>query len=138
MPISRKGLMTARCLVVAFIACFTFGACTQQRAGLPRQDLDTLTREQITENRFVNAYDAVQAMRSNWLQTRGTDSFQTPSEVLVYLDNVKMGGVLELRAIPTTTIAFIRHFDGVEATNRWGVGHAAGVIQVSTFREGRR
>lgn len=130
--------MAARTLFVALLACVTFSACSQTSRAMPRQNLNLITREQIMENHFNNAYDAVRATRSNWLQTRGTDSFETPSEIVVYRDNVKLGGVEELRAIQASTIAFIRWFDGVDATSRWGVGHAAGVIQVSSFTEGRQ
>jgi hypothetical protein len=131
--------MIMRTFAIAFLACVTLAACSQHRGGrAANQNPNLITREQLTENRFVNAYEAVQAMRGNWLQTHGTDSFSSPSEVLVYLDNVKLGGVNELRSILTTHIAFLRHFDGLEATSRWGVGHAAGVILVSTFTESRR
>lgn len=131
--------MTTRAFNVAILFCAMLGACSQHRDGsLPGQSLDVITREQLTDRRFDNAYDAVQAMRSNWLETRGTDSFLTPSEVLVYQDNVKLGGTDQLRAITTMTIVSIRYFNGTEATSRWGVGHSAGVIQVSTFTEGRR
>jgi hypothetical protein len=128
--------MAARAFV-AFLACVSLTVCSHNRGGMPRQNLDIITREQIAENHFINAYDAVRAMRSNWLEAHGTDSFKTPSEVIVYRDNVKLGGVEELRAMLATTIAYIRHYNGVDATSRWGVGHAAGVIQVSSFAESR-
>jgi hypothetical protein len=130
--------MAARTFSVALLACISLTACSQNSSGrLPRQNLELITREQITENNFINAYDAVQAIRSNWLQAHGPNSFQTPSEVIVYRDNVRLGGVEELRGMETMTIAYIRHYNGVEATSRWGVGHAAGVIQVSSFTKGR-
>ena len=91
-----------------------------------------LTQEQIAAQHFNTVYDAVEALRSNWLQTRGTDSFQNPSEVRVYLDNTLLGGVQKLREIAANTVTFIKYFDGVAATARWGVGHAAGVIYLST------
>jgi hypothetical protein len=136
-PFSRKGLMAARTVLLAFLACVTLAACSQNSRGQPRQNMSLITREQIDANHFLNAYDAIQATRSNWLQTRGTDSFATPSEVIVYRDNVKVGGIEELRSIKATTIAFIRYYDGMEATSRWGVGHSVGVIQVSSFTENR-
>ena len=46
-----------------------------------------------------NALVAVQTLRSNWLQTRGRDSYASPSAVVVYLDNQKLGGTDALRAI---------------------------------------
>lgn len=100
------------------------------------RDHGMLTKEQIAENHFNTAYDAVEALRSNWLRARGPDSFQTPSEVLVYLDNTRLGGTDTLREIAANTIYYMRWFDGVAATGRWGVGHAAGVIYVSTHPVG--
>ena len=97
-----------------------------------RRDHSLITREQIDQHKFNSAFDAVQSLHSNWLQPRGTDSFNTPSIVLVYYDNVRMGGVETLRAIHARTVDHIRHHNGVDATARWGVGHSAGVIFVST------
>lgn len=115
-------------IVVMAAAC----AGTSGRSPGPRPSLDTITREQIVEHRFTTAYDAVAALRSNWLTPRGTDSFQTPSEVLVYLDDVKLGGVDSMRGVNTLSVSFIKHYDGLSATQRWGVGHASGVILIST------
>jgi outer membrane cobalamin receptor len=69
------------------------------------------------------------------MSTRGTDSFNSPSVVLVYFDNVKLGGIETLRTIEPGAIAKIEHFDGPEATARWGVGHAGGVILISTSKK---
>jgi hypothetical protein len=96
------------------------------------RDRSLLTRAQFGANQFNTAFDAIEALRSNWLKTRGTDSFQSPSQVRVYLDNSSLGDTATLRTIAISTIAYIRYFDGVEATARWGLDHGAGVIYVST------
>jgi len=116
-------------------AVFASGCAPRMKTGEVR-DHAMLTKEQIAENHFTNAYDAVEALRANWLKARGTDSFQTPSEVLVYVDNTRLGGTDTLRQIAANTIVYIRFFDGVAATGRWGIGHAAGVIFVSTHAQG--
>ncbi len=125
-----------RCVVLA--AAFLVNGCAAR--GAPKtgdvRDHGMLTKEQIAENHFNTAYDAVESLRSNWLRARGTDSFQTPSEVLVYVDNTRLGGTDTLREIAANTIYYMRFFDGVAATGRWGVGHAAGVIYVSTHPVG--
>src|SRR6185503_6706302 len=57
--------------------------------GLPpgaRADRTTLTQAQIGNHRFTTTYEAVESLRSNWLKTRGPDSFKNPSKVRVYLD----------------------------------------------------
>jgi hypothetical protein len=108
-------------------------ACAGRQSGnTPAPDRDLITREQIQRHRFNNAYEAVQALHANWLSTRGTDSFSNPGEVLVYLDNMKLGGVEKLREIGSATIGSIRYYDGIAATARWGLDHGHGVIFVST------
>jgi hypothetical protein len=100
--------------------------------GQPRPDFNVLTQKTLVENHFQTAYDAVQALRSNWLNAKGPDSFTTPTEVRVYLNGTMLGGVETLREIGTPTLVSIRHYDGIAATARWGLGHGAGVIYVST------
>lgn len=122
----------ARLVFGLFLATAT--GCALHHAEEPNRkgDRTVLTQEQIAGLHFNTVYDAVETLRSNWLQTRGTDSFQNPSEVRVYLDNTLLGGVQKLREIAANTVTFIKYFDGVAATARWGVGHAAGVIYLST------
>lgn len=79
-------------------------------------------------------FDAIQALRGNWLRTRGTDSMKDPSAIQVYLDNQRLGGVEQLRALSPRTIAQARRFDGIEATSRWGMDHGAGVIMLTSVR----
>jgi hypothetical protein len=120
------------------VAGLSLGGCALNAGATGRDSRDhgVLTKEQIAENHFNTAYDAVEALRSNWLRVRGTDSFQSPSEVQVYVDDTKLGGTDTLREIAASTIYYMRFFDGVAATGRWGVGHAGGVIFVSTHAPG--
>jgi hypothetical protein len=119
-------------LVVIALAAIT-ASCALHRTAADgsKADRSIITQRQLVENHFLTAYDAVEALRSNWLQTRGTDSFAAPSEVRVYLDNTLLGGTSTLRDIAASTVSFIRYFDGISATGRWGLGHGAGVIFVS-------
>ncbi len=97
-----------------------------------KTDLAMITREQIQELRFANAYDAVKGLRATWLSTRGAESFRYPTEVQVYVDGVHFGAVETLQNIPSQGIQYIQHFNGLEATSRWGIDHGRGVIFVST------
>jgi len=119
---------------IATVAMLIVGsACTHLKTESgARADRNTITKEQLTKNHYSTVYDAVESLRANWLQTRGTDSFQSPSQVKVYLDNTMYGGIESLRNIATNTISFVRYFDGVSATARWGLDHGAGVIYVSS------
>lgn len=125
-PASRSSLVVLIAALV--IACGGRGT----GASTPRADRSLITREQILQNGFTNAFEAVESLRSNWLLTRGPDSIRNPSEVLVYLDNTRLGGVQSLRTISTNSIQWIRYYDGLTATARWGLDHGQGVIFVST------
>jgi hypothetical protein len=125
--------LASRSNLVVLIAALAI-ACGGRGTGTstPRADRSLITREQILQNGFTNAFEAVESLRSNWLLTRGPDSINNPSEVLVYLDNTRLGGVQTLRTISTNSIQWIRYYDGLTATARWGLDHGQGVIFVST------
>ncbi len=108
-------------------------ACARHKTDVgPRLDRTLLTSEQFANHGYNTAYDVVEAMRSNWLAERGTDSFSSPTKVQVYFDGIKLGGVETLRTIDLRPVTYIRFFDGVTATARWGIGHGQGAIYVST------
>lgn len=97
-------------------------------------DAEQLTRAEMLQEHFTNVYDAVVALRSAWLTVRGTDSFTQPSQVWVYFDGTRLGGVDEMRSVIVSAVASVRHYNGADATMRWGVGHSAGVIQILSHR----
>lgn len=126
----------ARRRLLPILALFLLAsACHPGSAGGPVPDFDYLSRQQMLENNFITVYDAVAALRANWLVVRGTDSFQTPSQIWVYYDQTRLGGTETLRTVRVNDIAYARHYSGPDATTRWGVGHAAGVIYVSSHRQ---
>jgi hypothetical protein len=126
---------TARArLFLTTVLAASFACASGRSSRRPDIDRSVITQDQLHEHRFSNAFEAVEALRGNWLQTHGTDSFTAPSQVWVYLDNTKLGGIESLRSIEVAPIVFIRHYDGLSATARWGLDHGAGVIFVSTHR----
>jgi hypothetical protein len=114
-------------LVSALSACATRSPSRTAPLGH-----DLLTEEDLVDRGFTTAMDAIQSLRGNWLETHGTNSFRTPTVIKVYLDNTELGGVDELSSIMISSVVYIRHYDGVTATARWGLGHGAGVIYIST------
>ena len=107
-------------------------ACASSGGGGPRLDRNLLTREQIQDTNRQNIYEVVESLRSNWLRTRGPTSLTSrDAEVLVYIDDNRLGGVETLRTINASVVEYIRWFDGITATGRWGLDHGAGVVYVS-------
>lgn len=128
-PFART--ITALTLALMAAGCLST-ANTGTRAG---GSYDMLTEEQIRDTNHSNLFDVIRTLRSNWLHARGVDSFESPTQIQVYLDDVRLGGVQELRSIPPAGVSYVRYYDGIAASARWGLNHGAGVIFVSTRRE---
>ena len=127
----RSSFGRAALLLIPLTLCL---ACATNPApdGAPSKNLNVLTYEDLEQGRFTDLYDAIQALRSNWLIPRGTDSFRTPSQVLVVYDDTQLGDVSTLRSINIKSVVYVRYYNGVDATARWGIDHGAGVIFVSS------
>ena len=94
---------------------------------------NVLTLDDIQKAHIPNVFDLVSTLRPRWLQTRGVDSFQKPSEIQVYLGSTRMqGGINSLRELNSLGITKIEWVDGITASSRWGLDHGAGAIVVST------
>ena len=73
------------------------------------------------------------ARRASWLRPRGQDSLVgNSSQIQVYRDDVHLGGVETLRNIHPMEIEYVRYFDAVQASSRWGFDHGSGAIYVAT------
>ncbi|MGH7501834.1 MAG: hypothetical protein ACREL7_08770 [Longimicrobiales bacterium] len=110
-------------------------ACAGSRAQGAR-DRYLITEAEIEASAQLNAYEVVQALRPEFLRTRGTTSFRAtePVEAVVYVDGLRTGDPSTLRGVPREVVREIRYIDAREATTRYGTGHGGGVIMVSTKR----
>lgn len=109
-------------------------ACAgRQNAARPAHgDRTLLTRQEMIENHFTTVYDAIEALHPNWLRARGTNSFQNPQEVKVYQDATHLGGVEALRLVSIQNVEYIRYYDPIAATARYGIDHTQGAIFIAT------
>jgi hypothetical protein len=108
----------------------------QTRTSTRRLDRTVITRDEMLKGNYTSLYDAVAALRANWLQARGPDSFTNPSIVWVYVDGARVGDVSVLKEMQPLRVNSVRFYDGPSATARWGVDNGAGVIHVSTWSDG--
>jgi hypothetical protein len=133
---------TVRRLTIALASCALVLSLAACAGTAPRQstvrDRNVITAADMKAQNFTNVYDAIAALRSNWLTPRGTDSFNNPTPVRVYFDTADMGTVQALRTIAPSAIGYVRYYDANEATARWGVGHGQGVIFVSSYTDDRK
>lgn len=130
MHFSRRVLATA---MVMLAACASGGG----GASATKQNPNVISAEEIDASSASNAYEVIQRLRPSFLRTRGA-VHGTPGatnamemvDLVVYLNENRLGGSDQLRQISTSDIREIRYFNSSEATTKWGTGHSAGAIQV--------
>lgn len=103
---NRILLLLALGLLVA--GCASTGAKSGSRSNI-------LTREDIMEVGATNLFDVINRLRPRWLNVRSTRSFSMETEIVVFQDQMLLGGPDELREL-TPEVAFeIEYMDGTRA-----------------------
>ncbi|MEJ7810988.1 MAG: Plug domain-containing protein [Gemmatimonadaceae bacterium] len=104
------------------------------RAMGSRAARDVLGADEIAGANVHSVYEAIRLLRPAFLFSRGSTSLRSsaPAYPVVYLDGAPAGGLDVLRDIPSGSVKEVRYYNAPDATVRWGTGHTAGVIYVST------
>jgi hypothetical protein len=113
-----------------------------------RGEQEVISLEEIQAASASNVFELVQRLHPEWLRERGTQSFSEGDKVqgdiqgttvlpglptiLVYQDNARMGGLEALRTIPIADVGSVQFLNAAQATYRFGIGHAHGVILLTT------
>jgi len=136
---SRSLLIVAAVVIAGVPGCASSpaasGATQQSASSSPRSrgSRDVITQEELAKVDVQNALDAVRRLRPSYLQTHGglsSSITQGPQDVVVYVDNTRMGGPSTLAQIPITDVKEIQYLNGPDATQRYGTGHGSGAIIV--------
>ena len=109
-------------LLVASTACASGGSSD----GPPRGSNTLIIQAELEPLASLNAYEAIQRLRPQWLQLRSTE------QPVVFLDGSRMGGLEALRGIDAGSVLEIRRRSGRDATTRYGTGFGGGTIEVRT------
>ena len=119
--------------------------CAASQTATPATDPDLITMDQIARSKATNAYDVIATIRPQMFTAHGAPTTRgqqppTPGRqalpVVVYIDNVKVGPIDELKALGKLDVREIRYLSPRAATDRWGENHAGGVIYVTTLQAG--
>jgi hypothetical protein len=108
------------------------GAATtaKRRVGSSR---NVITAEELASAHVSTVYEAIERLRPHFLQTHGAVSMQDmTADILVYMDNVRLGGVDVLRRVEPGQVQEVRYVNAKDATTRYGTGHGGGVIEVTS------
>lgn len=116
---------------IAALALVIAASCSQtsQTPAGARSSSNLLTGREIATTPAVDAYDAVQRLRPNFLRSRSTASTSNAYPV-VYVDGLRKGGLEYLRVIRAAEVAEIRYLSAIDATTRYGMNVEAGVLDV--------
>ena len=123
----------AGCLLAPACASSPAASSSATEAPRARTDPDRITAEELATLDVQNALQAVQRLRPRFLQTHGggsTSITRGPQDVVVYVDQTRMGGPRALADIPITEVKEIQYLSGPDATQRFGTGHGSGAIIV--------
>ncbi|MEX2529193.1 MAG: hypothetical protein WD960_00335 [Gemmatimonadota bacterium] len=122
--------------IVALLTIFTGACAAGGGASVETSSLAPLTVEEIQDVSANNLYEVVASLRPQWLRSRGSLSISNPSagEPVVYVNQMRMGSIEVLRELQPLSIVGIQWITASDATTRFGLGHAGGVIQVLTRR----
>ena len=84
-----------------------------------------------------NLFDVIERLRPRWLRVRSVTSVMgAPAPIVVYHNNVRVGGIGVLYNMRIEGIEEARFISATDATTRWGMGVSSGVIEVISNRQG--
>jgi hypothetical protein len=110
-------------------------ACVHQAPELELEGGgDVISEQDIARIHANTAYDAVARIHANFFSHRGQTSLLGTSnpDPNVYLDDVFLGPVVQLKGIPAGDVSTIRLYRAGQAMVKFGAGNMGGVIEVYT------
>ncbi len=131
---------------ITILAAALSTACATSGETTTRGSSEVITAEEITAIQVGTAFEAVQRLRPQFLRYRGTTTLSNSApegqptgranvsgtELVVYVDNVRVGGINVLHNITSERVREIRFLPARDATTKYGGGHMGGVIEVRT------
>lgn len=143
-----------RLIVAVFAAGIVVGACASagsrapaatgtSSATAPRRGSATpITQEEIAAAHLETIYDVIEQLRPSMLRTRGlmdrsgggspAEAGAASNSINVYLNTTWIGDVTKLRGIQAASVKLVQYLNSNDATTRFGTGHGAGAILVTS------
>ena len=128
--------MLHRALALLTAVSVVAGGCSSPgRQASPLASRNVITAVEIARVNATTALEAIQRLQPAMLtKHRGPTSFRNEdqSQISVYVDGSRFGGVGSLSLIEATSIREIRFLSAPEATFRYGTGNSAGAIDIKS------
>jgi hypothetical protein len=126
MRLSLSRLVGAISPLPILIACASGGATGR--------DANVITAPELSRSQATNAYDAIRHIRPEFLRSRdpGSVVYFRASRPAVAVDNVIVGGIEVLQAMPLDTVARIEYVSAWKAAKLYGATFGNGVMLIET------
>jgi hypothetical protein len=126
--------------IVALAACGGGGSAAgaspaRTAAGTARGSANVIVAGEVEASGATNAMEAIRQLHPAMLRGRGSAGMEGGSSadlIVVYVDNIKAGGLDALVPISAINIREIRFLSAADATTRFGTGTPSGAILVTT------
>jgi hypothetical protein len=131
-----KTLRLSALLITALVAGCASGS--GEGVQTTRRGSSVLTVEELRMTPYDNLYDAVVALRRNWVRERPPARFgsEEGEQVIVFLEDTRLGGVASLRQLRVEDVASVRYLSVSEAAMRFGRQANARRVLMVTVRKG--
>lgn len=130
------GRMARSRALVALIALAGVWGCASTKQGSEGRDPYRITRAEIEATAATNLFDVVNRLRPQWLRVSTTRSFSLETELVVFQNDMLLGGPDALRQLGPELAWEIRWMEGTRAAATLpGITsgrHVAGAIIVNT------
>lgn len=124
-------MKTFRALALAAALCAWGGAAAAQQTTGTR-DRDRLSGDEIRATNKDNLFDAIRALRPQWMNRRGRGTILGQEFVVVYRDGFAEGPPAVMREMNLQEVTEVVYLNAADATTRYGTGHQNGAILIST------
>lgn len=128
--------LSAGAIGLTVLMVVSASACRNHVSGGPElAHHGPITSEELRRVGDRDTYSAIKFLRPQFLQSRGATSFSldSPTEPEVFVDGMYYGPLGSLRTLPVREIAEIRLLTVGDAVLRYGTGHTAGVIDITSI-----
>jgi hypothetical protein len=131
-PGGGAGLRGAGAVLLPLLLLSSCAPLSSPAARAPGPDARLATRDEIVDSRLANLLEFVRWHRPQWIRYSAADGWGH-SGVAVYLNGAWIGNEESLRDISSGFAASLRYIEGDEASARWGRGHGAGAIMITSL-----
>lgn len=132
--------MFGRDLCLGLLCVVLVAGCASSGGEKSSRRSDVISQQEIMDSGANNLFDVVSRLRPQWLRVSTTRSFNMDTEIVVFQNEMNLGGPDRLKEMGPELAYELRFLEGVRAASvlpgLMSGRHIAGVIIVDTDPDG--